>query len=79
MGSDRPLITFYLVPPGGGICHQVNLENIATTIWVKVKLRNENYLFILIQLWEQIVTQQWLMLFQFWGGELEELRLRLLC
>ena len=26
---------FYLVPPGAGICHQVNLENIAKTIWVK--------------------------------------------
>ena len=24
---------FYLAPPGGGICHQVNLESIATTIW----------------------------------------------
>ncbi len=35
---------FYLVPPGAGICHQVNLENIAKTIWVK-KLNNQNYLF----------------------------------
>ncbi len=26
---------FYLVPPGAGICHQVNLENISQTIWVK--------------------------------------------
>ena len=26
---------FYLVPPGAGICHQVNLENIAKTIWLK--------------------------------------------
>ena len=26
---------FYLVPPGAGICHQVNLENIAKTVWVK--------------------------------------------
>ena len=26
---------FYLVPPGLGICHQVNLEYIAKTIWVK--------------------------------------------
>ena len=26
---------FYLVPPGAGICHQVNLENIAKTIWSK--------------------------------------------
>jgi aconitate hydratase len=35
---------FYLVPPGAGICHQVNLENIAKTIWVK-EIDNENYLF----------------------------------
>ena len=35
---------FYLVPPGAGICHQVNLENIAKTIWVK-KSNNNSYLF----------------------------------
>ena len=35
---------FFLVPPGAGICHQVNLENIAKTVWLK-KIDNENYLF----------------------------------
>ena len=25
---------FYLVPPGAGICHQVNLENISKTVWL---------------------------------------------
>ncbi len=35
---------FYLVPPGAGICHQVNLENIAKTIWLK-EINNHNYLF----------------------------------
>ncbi len=35
---------FYLVPPGGGICHQVNLENIAKTIWSS-KIDRENYLY----------------------------------
>jgi len=35
---------FYLVPPGAGICHQVNLENIAKTIWVK-ETENQNYLY----------------------------------
>ena len=35
---------FYLVPPGAGICHQVNLENIAKTIWIK-EVDNHNYLF----------------------------------
>ncbi len=35
---------FFLVPPGAGICHQVNLENIAKTIWLK-EINNQNYLF----------------------------------
>ena len=35
---------FYLVPPGAGICHQVNLENIAKTIWVK-EFEGDTYLF----------------------------------
>ena len=35
---------FYLVPPGAGICHQVNLENIAKTIWLK-EIKNKKYLF----------------------------------
>ena len=35
---------FYLVPPGAGICHQVNLENIAKTIWVN-KIENETFLY----------------------------------
>ena len=35
---------FYLAPPGGGICHQVNLENIATTIWSNT-IEKENYLY----------------------------------
>ena len=35
---------FYVVPPGAGICHQVNLENIAMTIWLK-KIDTQNYLF----------------------------------
>ena len=34
---------FFLVPPGSGICHQVNLENISKTIWVESKY-NSNYL-----------------------------------
>jgi len=35
---------FYLVPPGAGICHQVNLENIAKTIWIK-ETSNGEYLY----------------------------------
>ena len=33
--GQKSFDNFYLVPPGAGICHQVNLENIAKTIWVK--------------------------------------------
>ncbi len=42
--GQKSFDNFYLVPPGAGICHQVNLENIAKTIWVK-KHNNKNYLF----------------------------------
>ena len=42
--GQSSLDNFYLVPPGAGICHQVNLENIAKTIWVK-EINNQNYLF----------------------------------
>tara|TARA_Y100001970_G_scaffold168150_1_gene205678 strand:+ start:272 stop:2914 length:2643 start_codon:yes stop_codon:yes gene_type:complete len=42
--GQKTFDNFYLVPPGGGICHQVNLENIAKTIWSK-KINNENYLY----------------------------------
>ncbi len=42
--GQRSFDNFYLVPPGAGICHQVNLENIAKTIWIK-EINNQNYLF----------------------------------
>ena len=32
------------MPPGAGICHQVNLENIAKTIWVN-KINNKEFLY----------------------------------
>jgi aconitate hydratase len=30
-----PSITFRVVPPGTGICHQVNLEYLAQVVWTK--------------------------------------------
>ncbi len=42
--GQRAFDNFYLAPPGGGICHQVNLENIATTIWSSSKGKY-NYLY----------------------------------
>ncbi len=42
--GQKSFDNFYLVPPGAGICHQVNLENIAKTIWVKNDLKDK-YLF----------------------------------
>ncbi len=34
--GSKSLDNFYAVPPGTGICHQVNLENIARTVWTSV-------------------------------------------
>src|SRR6202007_2056229 len=31
--GSKSLNNFYAVPPGTGICHQVNLENIAQAVW----------------------------------------------
>ena len=31
--GSKSLDNFYAVPPGTGICHQVNLENIAQSVW----------------------------------------------
>ncbi|PPR45911.1 MAG: hypothetical protein CFH18_00749, partial [Alphaproteobacteria bacterium MarineAlpha5_Bin8] len=31
----------FVVPPGSGICHQVNLENIAKTIWIEKDKNND--------------------------------------
>jgi len=31
--GSKSLNNFYAVPPGTGICHQVNLENIAQSVW----------------------------------------------
>jgi len=37
----KSLKNFYAVPPGTGICHQVNLENIAQTVWSSVDQNGE--------------------------------------
>jgi len=42
--GQKAFDNFNLVPPGAGICHQVNLENIAQTVWVK-KTGNEKIIF----------------------------------
>ena len=42
--GQKSFDNFYLVPPGAGICHQVNLENIAKTVWVK-EYDNDKYLY----------------------------------
>ena len=34
--GSKALDNFKVVPPGTGICHQVNLENIAKTVWTSV-------------------------------------------
>jgi aconitate hydratase len=39
--GSKSLANFYAVPPGTGICHQVNLENIAQTVWTSVDQNGE--------------------------------------
>ena len=42
--GQKSFNNFYLVPPGAGICHQVNLENISKTVWSKTH-GGETYLY----------------------------------
>jgi len=39
--GSKSLANFYAVPPGTGICHQVNLENIAKTVWTSTDENGE--------------------------------------
>jgi len=39
--GSKSLNNFYAVPPGTGICHQVNLENIAQTVWTSTDQSGE--------------------------------------
>ncbi len=54
---------FRIVPPGTGICHQVNLEYLSKVVWT-AEYKNENYLF-LIHLLVLTVIPRWLMVYQF--------------
>ena len=47
---------FRVVPPGTGICHQVNLEYLAKTVWTK-KIKEEiNQKLKLIQIQSSALT-----------------------
>jgi len=39
--GSKSLTNFYAVPPGTGICHQVNLEHIAQAVWTSVDEKGE--------------------------------------
>ncbi|RJF93897.1 aconitate hydratase AcnA [Sphingomonas cavernae] len=39
--GSKALDNFKVVPPGTGICHQVNLENIAQAVWTSVDVNGE--------------------------------------
>jgi len=39
--GSKSLANFYAVPPGTGICHQVNLENIAQSVWTSTDQNGE--------------------------------------
>ena len=38
--GQKSFDNFRVVPPGTGICHQVNLENLAKTVWSETKIIN---------------------------------------
>ena len=38
--GQKSFDNFRVVPPGTGICHQVNLENLAKTVWSETKITN---------------------------------------
>ena len=42
--GQKAFNNFRIVPPGTGICHQVNLEYLSKVVWVE-KFNNENYIF----------------------------------
>jgi len=42
--GQKAFDNFRIVPPGTGICHQVNLEYLSKVVWVE-KFNNENYIF----------------------------------
>lgn len=50
---------FRVVPPGTGICHQVNLEYLGQVVWTKE--REERLEAFPIPLWAWIVIRPWLM------------------
>ena len=46
--GQKSFNNFRVVPPGTGICHQVNLEYLAKTVWSeKKKIKNKNSQFSL--------------------------------
>ena len=51
---------FRVIPPGTGICHQVNLEYLAKVVWNNQLM--DKIIYILTLLLEQTVIPQWLML-----------------
>lgn len=71
---------FRVVPPGTGICHQVNVEYLAQTVWVEEdEEKSELLLPIPIRWWELTLTQLWSMGWVFLAGVLAGLRRKPLC
>ena len=68
---------FRIVPPGTGICHQVNLEYLSKVVWSE-NLKEKIFYFQILWL-ERTAIQQWLMHYQFLVGALEELKLKRVC
>ena len=60
---------FRVVPPGTGICHQVNLEYLAQTVWTQDRKRRRRSP-IPIRLWAPTATPPWSTAWPFWAGAL---------
>ena len=69
---------FRVVPPGTGICHQVNLEYLAQTVWTDADQTGETVAYP-DTLVGQTATRRWSMAWLFLVGALAALRRKLQC
>jgi hypothetical protein len=68
--GQKAFNNFRVVPPGTGICHQVNLEYLAQTVWVE---QDEDqtakpWSLIRIRWWAPTRTPRWSTAWPFWAG-----------
>ncbi len=64
--GQKAFNNFQVVPPDTGICHQVNLEFLARTVWSETV--NGQKTAFQIPLWVQTVIRPWSMVWVCWAG-----------